>query len=80
MTSFLTSPWTHRGKKDFYNPSEAEKVNDLSLERGIEEDVEDGVDQAVEEAIVETPGADSILPPDAQVDADWPPAEQDSDG
>ena len=64
ITSFLTSSWTHRGKKDFCNPPAGEKVNNLSIEGGIEEDVEDGADQAVEEAIVETHGADSILPPD----------------
>ena len=34
------------------------------------------VDQAVEEAEVESPGSVPSLPGDAQVEADWPPAEQ----
>ena len=34
----------------------------------------------MEEAEVETPGADPSLPPDAQVDADRPPAEEEGGG
>ena len=57
-----------------------EQLDHLGLERGIEEDEEDGVDEAVEEPEVETPGAESGLPLDAQVDADWPPAYEEGGG